>query len=37
MQIMKKILAMNFTETWYDETIKEANIEGYNIFRCDRK
>ena len=34
----EKILAMNFTETWYNETIKEeANIEGYNIFRCDRK
>jgi len=34
----EKILEMNFTETWYDETIKEeVNIEGYNIFRCDRK
>ena len=34
----EKILAMNFTETWYNETIKEdANIEGYNIFRCDGK
>merc|ERR1712002_988155 len=34
----EKIMAMNFTETWYTETIKEnANIEGYNIFRCDRK
>merc|ERR1711894_574572 len=28
----------SFTETWYDETIKEeVDIEGYNIFRCDRK
>ena len=34
----EKIMAMNFTETWYTETIKEnANIEGYNVFRCDRK
>ena len=34
----EKIVIMNFTETWYKETIKEeANIEGYNIFRCDRK
>ena len=34
----EKIVIMNFTETWYNETIKEdANIEGYNIFRCDRK
>ena len=33
-----KILVMNFTETWYNETIKEEeNIEEYNIFRCDRK
>ena len=33
-----KILAMNFTETWYDKTIQEdVNIEGYNIFRCDRE
>ena len=33
----EKILLMNFTETWYKETIKEnADIEGYNIFRCDR-
>merc|ERR1711970_1593868 len=31
-------MAMNFTETWYTRTIKEnADIEGYNIFRCDRK
>ena len=30
----EKIVAMNFTETWYTETIKEnANIEGYDIFR----
>merc|ERR1712055_753785 len=34
----EKIMAMNFTETHYTGTIKEsANIEGYNIFRCDRK
>merc|ERR1712105_83694 len=34
----EKIVAMNFTETWYEKTIEEnANIEGYNIFRCDRK
>ena len=34
----EKILAMNFTETWLEKTIEEnANIEGYNIFRCDRK
>merc|ERR1711894_634563 len=34
----EKILAMHFTETWFEKTIEEnANIEGYNIFRCDRK
>merc|ERR1711894_17617 len=34
----EKIIAMYFTETHYTGTIKEsANIEGYNIFRCDRK
>ena len=34
----EKIMAMNITETHYTGTIKEsANIEGYNIFRCDRK
>merc|ERR1712105_277235 len=33
----EKIEIMNFTETWYNETIKDANIERYNIFRCDRK
>merc|ERR1712055_569587 len=34
----EKIVSMHFTETWYEESIKEnANIEGYNIFRCDRK
>ena len=34
----EKILAMHFTETWLEKTIEEnANIEGYNIFRCDRK
>merc|ERR1712030_92964 len=34
----EKIVAMNFTETWYEKTIEEnANIEGYNIFRCDRR
>merc|ERR1712030_142516 len=34
----EKIVAMNFTETWYEKTIEEyAHIEGYNISRCDRK
>ena len=34
----EKILLMNITETWLNKTIKEeANIEGYNIYRCDRK
>ena len=29
---------VNFTETWYNKTIKEdADIDGYNIYRCDRK
>ena len=34
----EKILMVNITETWYNETIKEdADIDGYNIYRCDRK
>ena len=33
-----KILLMNFTETWLKENIKdEADIEGFKIFRGDRK
>ena len=29
---------MNLTETWLDSTIKDVvEIEGYNIFRGDRK
>ena len=32
------ILIMNLTETWLDSTIKDVvEIEGYNIFRGDRK
>jgi len=31
-------LIINITETWLNETIiEDANIEGYNIYRCDRK
>ena len=34
----KRILFMNFTETWFKENIKEeAEIEGFKIFRGDRK
>ena len=36
MLIMKKIVLVNFTETWLDETIKEADIEGFHTYRCDR-
>ena len=33
-----KIAIMNITETWLDKNIKDdAEIEGYTIFRCDRK
>ena len=33
-----KIILMNITETWLNKTIKEdAEIEGYKIFRGDRK
>ena len=32
----EKIVLMNFTETWLDETIKEADIEGFHTYRCDR-
>ena len=29
---------MNLTETWFDDTVEEiVNVEGYNIFRSDRK
>ena len=36
--IENKILAMNFTETWLDDSIiKDINIPGYQVFRCDRK
>ena len=32
------IILMNLTETWLDDTIEEiVEIEGYNIFRGDRK
>ena len=34
----EKILIINITETWLNETIiEDANIEGYNIYGCDRK
>ena len=33
----EKILLMNITETWFHKTIKEVNIDGYNIYRCGRK
>ena len=30
------IIFMNFTETWLTKAITdEADIEGYNMFRCD--
>jgi len=33
----EKIVLMNFTETWLDKTIKkEADIEGFHMYRCDR-
>ena len=33
-----KVILMNFTETWLNDKIKdEANIDGYNEFRGDRK
>ena len=33
-----KIILMNITETWLNDTITEgANIDGYNIHRSDRK
>ena len=36
--IENNILAINFTETWLNESITEdINIKGYQIFRCDRK
>ena len=32
-----KIILMNFTETWLDKTIREeADLEGFNTYRCDR-
>ena len=32
------IIIMNLTETWLDDTIEEiVEMEGYNIFRADRK
>ena len=32
------IIIMNLTETWLDDTIEEiVEIEGYGVFRCDRK
>ena len=34
----EKILIMNFTETWLNETVQgDPKIEGYNLFRGDRK
>jgi len=34
----EKILIMNFTETWLNETIQgDPKIEGYNLYRGDRK
>ena len=34
----EKILIMNFTETWMDETTKkDLLIDGYNLYRGDRK
>ena len=36
--IDNRIIIMNFTETWLNKTIEEeANINGFNIFRGDRK
>ena len=32
------IILMNLTETWCDNTVEDVvEIEGYNIFRGDRK
>ena len=32
------IILMNLTETWFDNTVEDVvEIEGYNIFRGDRK
>ena len=32
-----KIILMNFTETWLDKKIREeADLEGFNTYRCDR-
>merc|ERR1711954_456102 len=34
----EEFLLMNFMETWLNDTVKEdADIEGYRIFRADRK
>ena len=34
----EEFLLMNFVETWLNDTVKEdADIEGYRIFRADRK
>ena len=32
------IIFMNLTETWLTKAIndKDADVEGYNMFRCDR-
>ena len=33
-----RILIMNFTETWLNQTIQDdVKIEGYNLYRGDRK
>ena len=32
-----KIILMNFTETWLNDEIKEAKINGYNEFKGNRK
>ena len=32
------IIIMNLTETWLDDTVEEiVNVEGYTVFRGDRK
>ena len=32
------IIMMNLTETWLDDTVEEiVNVEGYTVFRGDRK
>ena len=34
----EEFLLMNFVETWLNDTVKEdADIEGYRLFRADRK